>query len=339
MIRFILTLLLFLLAFSAGLKAQHKPRVFVYTDINLAGGDPDDRQSLIHLLWYADELDIEAIVPDYWNGRGNEACELVLEAYRADYESYDFSGRGYPEPSEVRDWIASNPQDAEERLLEALRKDPDPLYVLIWGQMTTFKEALFRHPHMAGQVRVLTIGTGRKYGPRDEVAGEDCNVVNWNGKGRNEIYEDPRFDRMWWMENNWTYNGMFEGSEPAWMFEKLSHYGAMGSHIREVTKNHSWAQYFRVGDTPTVLYLIDPDHPVDDPTVSSWAGKFKKPFPDKKPNYYTDDNGDVEWDYENPCATWSHLQAMYSYNKSTLLRERPGMYESLLEKLNKLYAH
>lgn len=28
----------------------------LFTDINIDKGDPDDRQSLIHLLWYADEL-------------------------------------------------------------------------------------------------------------------------------------------------------------------------------------------------------------------------------------------------------------------------------------------
>ena len=52
---------------------KNKPRVIVTTDINNAGGDPDDKQSLVHLLWYADELDIVGIIPDYWNGKGYEA--------------------------------------------------------------------------------------------------------------------------------------------------------------------------------------------------------------------------------------------------------------------------
>ena len=37
--------------------AQQKPRVLISTDIG--GTDPDDNQSMIHLLMYANEFDIE----------------------------------------------------------------------------------------------------------------------------------------------------------------------------------------------------------------------------------------------------------------------------------------
>ena len=46
-------------------SSSPKPRVIITTDINNAGGDPDDKQSLVHVLWYADELDIVSIIPDY----------------------------------------------------------------------------------------------------------------------------------------------------------------------------------------------------------------------------------------------------------------------------------
>ena len=58
------------------------------------------------------------------------------------------------------------------------------------------------------------------------------------------------------------------------MFHKLSKYGDLGEHIKDVVKNESWAQYFRVGDTPSVLYVIDQTHDLDNPTQSSWAGKL-----------------------------------------------------------------
>ncbi|MDF1573143.1 MAG: DUF1593 domain-containing protein [Bacteroidales bacterium] len=61
--------------------AKENPRVFVFTDINIDSGDPDDRQSLIHLLWYANELQIQGIVPDRWNARSVEACNMVVDAY------------------------------------------------------------------------------------------------------------------------------------------------------------------------------------------------------------------------------------------------------------------
>ncbi len=319
------------------LKAVEKYEVFVFTDINLVGGDPDDRQSFIHLLWYADELDIKGIVPDRWKGKGYEACIDGLKPYEKDYHAYGFKRKGYPHPDEIKKKIAKSEEEAISSLRWAATQGKSVLYVLVWGNMQTVKKALFKYPEIADKIRVLSIGTGRKYGPKDEVPGRDCNVVNWNGPGRNEIFEDARFHRMWWLESNWTYNGMFMGEGPKIMFEKLSRHGAMGKHIKTVTQDHDWAQYFRVGDTPTVLYLIDRDHPVDHPEIGGWAGLFKKPFPELRSNYYTDDNGTIEWDYHDPCQTWHNLTEMYAYNKQTLVRQREEMYEELLRKLALLY--
>lgn len=337
-----LLFLLFILFLACGKPEaqQQKPQVFIFTDINIDQGDPDDRQSLVHLLWYADKLDIKGIVPDRWNARGLEASRMAVDAYANDYQEYDWMEEGYPKPENIRNLLATDEADAINHFEKAASaaNPENPLYVLVWGNMKLFSNALQQNPELADNIRVISIGTGLKYGPKDEVAGDDCTVPNWNGPGRNEIYQDDRFKDLWWLEINWTYNGMFSGSGPKEMFEKLSTYGALGEHMKFVTKNQEWAQYFRVGDTPSVLYVIDSGHDLDDPTTSSWAGKFKKPFPEERPNYFTDDSGPVEWNYKDPCATWDNLQAMYEYNKSTLEAERPEMYEALLTKLNSIYV-
>lgn len=180
---FILKALLLIIALASCQK-EYRPRVFVFTDINIDAGDPDDRQSLIHLLWYADELDIAGIVPDRWYAGGLEACHLAVDAYKIDYQSYNWFDKSFPEPDHIRSLLAT--------------------------------------------------------------------------------------DRS-------------------------------------------------------------------DPTKSSWAGKFVRPFPDTRPHYYTDDNGLVEWDYNDPCNTWQNHTEMNQYAKSTLERERPGMYAALIEKLERIY--
>lgn len=314
-----------------------KPRVMVLTDINNAGGDPDDKQSLIHLMWFANELDIRGIIPDRWKGKGYQATMEGLATYEKDYKDYGFADKGFPTPQSIRDRVAKDEAQAIEMLIQEANASEQALYVLVWGNMHTFQKALFQQPEISDKVRVLSIGTGRKYGPKDEVPGEDCNVPNWNGKGRNEIYHDARFDQMWWLENNWTYNGMFSGNRPEEMFVALQEFGAMGKHIKTVVKHHPWAQYFRVGDTPSVLYLIDHHHNWDDPRQSSWAGLFARPFPLSKPNYFTDHSGKIAWDYADPCNTWHNLTAMYAYNKSTLEDRRESMYAALLEHLRALY--
>ena len=318
------------------------PRVFIFTDINIEAGDPDDRQSLIHLLWYADELEIVGIVPDRVSARGVEACTLAIEAYAKDYEAFDFKSRGYPEPQELCKILVWE----REAVIRQFRKHAsslnDPLYILIWGNMNQFGDVIRECIDLKSNIRVLTIGSGlmldkdRQYVKKENLL-PPAEQMNWNSPGRNQIYSDPRFDDLWWIEINWTYNGMFSGNAPRQMFTKLLTYGSMGQHMEEVTRNNDWARYFRVGDTPSVLYLIDPAHDPDDPTRSSWAGAFRRALPAERPNYFTDDCGPVEWDYSDPARTWHNHEAVFQYSKATLERERPAMYAALLEKLGSLY--
>ncbi len=323
----------------------NSPRVFVFTDINIDSGDPDDRQSLIHLLWYADDLEIEGIVPDRWNARSVEACNLVLDAYNRDYDTFSLDKLNYPPQNILRNKIAGDYNQAVELFIQAASDPSSPLYVLIWGNMKVFQSILIQRPDLADNIRLITIGTGLmleediEHMPPSWEKSAPCKQLNWNGAGREAIYDDERFSDMWWLEINWTYAGMFVGEEPAEMFEKLSQYGAMGKHIKEVVKNESWAQYFRVGDTPSVLYIIDPGHTLEDPTEISWAGKFVKPMPQLRPNYYTDSNGSVEWNYQEPCSTWSNHGNMRDQAVQTLLNKRPEMYRKLLEKLDLIYKN
>jgi hypothetical protein len=325
-------------------EAQAKPRVFVFTDINIDAGDPDDRQSLVHLLWYADELEIEGIVPDRWDARGYEASVLAVRAYAKDHREYAFGGLGYPHPRAVERLIATGPEDAAARFARAASNTESPLYVLVWGNMELFGEALRRAPDLASNIRVISIGTGAMYEadmahiPPNWERSEPCLQLNWNGAGRTELYDDPRFREMWWLEINWTYNGMFTGEEPGEMFRKLSAYGALGRHLVEVTENEPWARYFRVGDTPSVLYVIDPRRALDDPTRGSWAGRFERPMPRTRPNYYADASGPIPWSHADPCSTWDNHEAVFAYARGTLEEERPAMYAALLAKLERLYG-
>lgn len=82
-----------------------RPRVAVTTDINLnPGSDPDDRQSLATLFWYADVLDLKLIVPENsWPGKnGPDAYRDTLSYYHKDYYNVKgtrFQELGFPAPS------------------------------------------------------------------------------------------------------------------------------------------------------------------------------------------------------------------------------------------------
>src|SRR3954464_4681499 len=72
-----------LLLFAAGLLVQtgffaadERPRLAVLTDI---GGDPDDQQSLIRLMLYSNEFDIELLIATAAGTRG-ELKEAITRA-------------------------------------------------------------------------------------------------------------------------------------------------------------------------------------------------------------------------------------------------------------------
>jgi ADP-ribosylglycohydrolase len=315
---------------------RYRPRVLITTDVNNAGGDPDDKQSLAHVLWFANELEIAGVIPDYWNGRGVEATLEVLEAYASDYTdpSTRLEEFGYPSPARIRSLVQRDPESARRHLIREAHKSSgtDPLYVLVWGQMHTLSDALAADPTIAPKVRILTIGTNIK-SPRDG----SCTDRNWNSGARSRVFDDARFNKLWWLESDWTYAGMFDGPEPARMLDSLAQFGALGAHVARVVEGVDRAQYFRAGDTPTVLYLVDPSNNLDDPSHGSWAGRFTRPFPDTRPFYWTGTSGASVWDYSYPCRTWDRAEAVYSARKQTLLDRRPEMYESLLARLRRLY--
>ncbi len=136
-------LLLFIISLFRCTAQNDKPRVIITTDINNAGGDPDDKQSLVHVLWYADELDIVGIIPDYWNGKGYEASMEVLDSYMKDFEEFKFGDKGYPDPISLKKRFARNPQSARDMIIQEAVRSIEPIYLLIWGQMTTFQESQF----------------------------------------------------------------------------------------------------------------------------------------------------------------------------------------------------
>src|SRR5262245_2657088 len=63
--------------------ADARSRVIVSTDIG--GTDPDDFQSMVHLLVYADSLDLEGLVSSpYGPGRKQHILE-VIDCYAKDF--------------------------------------------------------------------------------------------------------------------------------------------------------------------------------------------------------------------------------------------------------------
>ena len=158
-------------AMLAGIAgAAERPRLAVLTDI---GGDPDDQQSLVRLMVYANEFEIEALVASA-SGIPGELKEAVTRtdliratvgAYGAVLPKLRRHADGWPEPSRLLACVASgNPRrgrahigdghdtDGSRLLVERIDagRRERPLHVAVWGGQTDLAQAFWRVKHDRG---------------------------------------------------------------------------------------------------------------------------------------------------------------------------------------------
>ena len=77
-----------------------RPRVIVSTDIG--GTDPDDFQSMVHFLVYADMFDIEGLISSPYGPGRREHILQVIDRYEIDYPNLKTYSDRYPTPDALR---------------------------------------------------------------------------------------------------------------------------------------------------------------------------------------------------------------------------------------------
>ncbi|HBL95185.1 MAG TPA: hypothetical protein DD375_17030, partial [Hyphomonas sp.] len=161
--------------------ALEKHRVVILTDME---ADPDDTQSLIRLLLYSNEIDIEALVAttSIWKKKDirPDSIRTTLGKYGEVYDTLSQHAPDYPAESELQDLVMSGQpgygmasvgtgqstegSDAIIRLLEA--EDDRPLWISVWGGANTLAQALHDirekksetdAAHLISKLRVYTI--------------------------------------------------------------------------------------------------------------------------------------------------------------------------------------
>src|SRR5690606_5307438 len=107
------------------------------------GTDPDDYQSMAHVLLYADVLDIEGLISSPFEGEGKEKILEVIDAYDKDFANLRTYSDRYPKPEALRaitrqGGVQPAPYSGLRGTTEgsawivrcARRDDPRPLHVL-----------------------------------------------------------------------------------------------------------------------------------------------------------------------------------------------------------------
>jgi hypothetical protein len=253
---------------DVGALQGQRHRVLVSTDIG--GTDPDDDQSMVHLLLYADVLELEGLVSSpYGPGRKQDILE-VIDVYERDYQNLKTYSKDYPEPASLRkiskqgalespgpDGIGPRTEGSDWIIQCARKDDPRPLHVLVWGGIEDLAQALHDAPEILPRLRVYFIGGPNK---------------TWSVDAYHYIAR--HHPALWIIEANATYRGWFVGGNQtgewgnqAFVSRHITGHGASGDYFASQLKGK-----IKMGDTPSVAWLLHGSP--DDPAKPGWGGQF-----------------------------------------------------------------
>lgn len=253
---------------DTGALTGHRHRVIVTSDIG--GTDPDDYQSMAHVLLYADVLDIEGLVSSPFEREGKDKIFEVIDAYEKDFANLRSWSDSYPKPDALREMtkqggvhpapysgLRGTTEGSDWIVTCARRDDPRPLHILVWGALEEIAQALHDAPDILPKLRVHYIGgPNKKWGP--------------------DAYQylADNFPTLWIIESNATYRGYFTGGnqEGEWgntefVTRHVAGRGALGKYFAE-----HLGGVIKMGDTPTVNWLLR-GNPTD-PSQPGWGGRF-----------------------------------------------------------------
>jgi len=277
--------------------ADTRPRLLVMTDI---GADPDDQQSLIRLMVYANEFGLEGLLatgsnlPDKPKQKSVNPALIheIVDAYGLVRSNLLLHAPGYPSAAELtaliksgsveRGWSAvGEGHDTEASrwiIAAASREDPRPLNISIWGGQTDLAQALWRVRQDRGDagLRALTARL-RIYDVADQDGIAERIISEFPGLfyilGNAPAGRDKRLG---------VFRGMYLGGDEsltsaAWVTKNIKeNHGPLGALYPMKT----WTQpnphgTLKEGDTPSWFYFLpngagDPTHP----EWGGWGGRF-----------------------------------------------------------------
>jgi len=263
-----------------------RQRLVVLSDI---GADPDDTESLVRLMLYSNEIDIEGLIAttSVWKQTSvsPELIRAVVDQYAKVQPNLLKHDSRYPAADAIRALVtqalpkygmkavgAGEDSPGSELLIRELKKnDPRPLWVTAWGGVNTLAQALYKLratesqaelARLVAKLRVNTISDQDDAGP-------------WIRKNFPKLFYvvDPGGDysSSTWIAINSVIPEIDNSKiSNAWLSANIQQgHGPLGVAYPDV----SWGME---GDTPSWLNLIpnglnDPEHP----NWGGWGGRFE----------------------------------------------------------------
>jgi len=283
-------------------QVRIKPRVIILTDISSLSrveGEPDDGQSLIRLMLYTNEMEVEGLLATSNLGHGQrtrpELIKQVVETYGLVRSNLLLHHRDYPHSDQLLSVIKQGQPIAGPRLNRnesigegkdteasdwiihvADKNDPRPVWILIWGGSADLAQALWKVKATRGQEAVAKfISKLRVHAVYDQ-----DQTASWIKSS---------FPDLFYIFRHHGIRGMYRGGDTTlvrsrWVETNIrNHHGALGALYVNYNGGDIWSgrlgrvSGIKEGDSPSFLNLPGnglnaPEHP----EWGSWSGRFKR---------------------------------------------------------------
>lgn len=282
--------LMFALSVPVLTKAQEKHRLIVLTDIE---ADPDDSQTLVRLLLYSNQIDIEGLIATTSTHQKErvapETIHEILEAYSKVNPNLEKHEAGFPSAEKLHSLVKQGlpvygmkgvgegkDSGGSDWIIRELEADDDrPLWISVWGGTNTLAQALWKiestkskkeADRLISKLRVYTIS-------------DQDDTGSWIRKTYPDLFyivsPGSYFTATWWAVNMVVHGIDNTVVSNQWLADNIQQgHGPLGAMYPDVA-------YGMEGDTPSWLNLIlnglnNPEHP----EWGGWGGRYELYQPD-----------------------------------------------------------
>lgn len=329
------------------------PRVIVLSDI---GNEPDDQMSLVRLLLYSNEVDVEALIASTSTWQKTvvhpETMRALIQAYAQVRPSLLQHAKGCP-AADVLDsrvftgqrgygmaatGVEQTSEGAQAIIRAADRDDNRPLWISIWGGANTLAQALLhvratRAPgdleKFVARLRVYSISDQDDAGAWIRREFPDLfYIVQPSTQGGDEYYY-----ATWTGISGDIYYRNGAGADPTtvtneWLDANIRSKGPLG-------KVYPRFAFIMEGDTPSYLGLINNGlNAYRRPDWGGWGGRYVYRQPRAEPHPFWTQGGDLFTRVTSQDTVRDKLGREYTSDQATIWRWREAFQNDFAARMD-----
>jgi len=330
-----------------------KPRLVVLTDV---GNEPDDQMSLVRLLLYSNEIDIEGLIATTSTWKKDyplpEYIHAILDGYAEVQANLARHASGWADAQALHKRVSSGPEGygmgatnaqqastgAEALIVAFTRDDPRPLWITVWGGANTLAEALIHARRrlepdaftaLLAKLRVNSISDQDDAGPWIRREFPTLFYIVKPSAANAEEYGSA----TWTGISGDVYYRNCAGADPTtvtnqWLDKNIRAKGPLG-------KLYPKFEFIMEGDTPSFLGLVNnglaSSH---NPSWGGWGGRYVYRQPYGESHAIWTQGGDAFARITSQDSVHGLDGKLYVSDQATIWRWRPAFQNDFIARMD-----